>query len=274
MNLVYNFSVAEQDSSVVPWHNRAFQYGDGLFETIIYRNGKVYFLPDHVERLTQGVRALAMQLPEGLTVQYLERVIPELARQNGLKETARIRLQVWRKPGGLYTPAEQQTDFCITTLPVDVESYAIKENVRFFEDVRLSYSTLSAFKTCSALPYVLAGIHKQRTQADDVILLDVHGHVAECMASNLFWLKNNTLYTPSLASGCVGGVMRRQILHYAAQLHLPVKEGLFSREELLSADAVFCCNVAGIQSIRRIEKTEFTIHPLPEQLSGTAIFGI
>jgi len=69
---------------------------------------------------------------------------------------------------------------------------------------------VSAFKTLNALPYVLAGNYRKQLGVDEVILLDTHGHLAECVASNLFWLKDGMLYTPSLNTGCIGGIIRQQ----------------------------------------------------------------
>ncbi len=64
MNIIYNFGLTKEFSLMPETGNRAFQYGDGLFETIIFRNGRIRFLPDHFDRLQKGVKALKMTLPE------------------------------------------------------------------------------------------------------------------------------------------------------------------------------------------------------------------
>jgi 4-amino-4-deoxychorismate lyase len=264
MKCIYNFGLAEETMVSLPLHNRAFQYGDGLFETMRFQHGNVLFLPDHFERLSAGLQVLQMKLPADFTRQYIAEAAHQLALANHLPE-ARIRLQVWRKTGGLYTPSQREAEFYINVQPF-VAPPAVKEKVLFYTDIRLSYSPLSSLKTCNALPYILAGLAKTHAGADDMILLDTAGHVAECIASNIFWMKNGCLHTPSLQSGCIAGIMRKQILQQAANICIPVQEGLFSIEELLQADSVFCSNIASIQTIRQIENTIFDGSKIPETL--------
>ena len=91
---------------------------------------------------------------------------------------------------------------------------------------------------------MLAGLHKQQHGYDEVILLDQRGYVAECVASSLFWQKDNQWFTPSLDTGCIDGILRRQLLRT-----WPVQEGLFRPDDVFGADSVFCANVAGVQAL-------------------------
>lgn len=258
MKLIVNFSVANDFSPNNFWQNRAFQYGDGLFETMLLREGEVRFLADHYQRLTEGMAVLGMEVPDGLSIAYLQQTIPQLATQNYLGLNARVKLQVWRSTGGLYTPDSQDAEFLLSVAPLPAASLpATKKRAIFYEEVRLQPSVVSRFKTCSALPYVLAGLARKRSGADDAILLDGRGHVAECVASNIFWVKEETLYTPSLESGCVEGVMRKQLLKRAASYGLELRQGLFTKSEMLEADSLFCCNAAGIQFIKQVEDRLF-----------------
>jgi 4-amino-4-deoxychorismate lyase len=267
MTIIYNFTWVKEFTLMPEPGNRAFQYGDGLFETIIYKNGYVRFLADHYARLMNGAKAFQMQVPLAFTLLYLEESIHRLVEANNLGRDARVRIHLWRKAGGTYTPLHNEAEFCITTQALSGLAPAVKEKVYFFEDIRLVASPLSRFKTCNALPYVMAGIAMKQQQANDMILLDVRGHIAECMASNIFWVKNKALYTPGLESGCIEGIMRKQILQKAQSLQIPIEEGLFTRADLFSAEAVFCCNVAGIQVIRQVEEVVFAEnHPVFEGL--------
>lgn len=265
MKCIYNFQLTEETMVSVPLHNRAFQYGDGLFETMRFQEGKTLFLADHWERLSTGMDILQMKLPANFSSYYLETAIAQLVEANQLSPRARIRLQVWRKAGGLYTPSQRKAEFYISTQPF-VETPVEKEKVLFYQDVRLTYSPLSSLKTCNALPYIMAGMAKTDAGADDMILLDTKGHISECIASNIFWIKNGRLYTPSLQSGCIAGIMRKQILRQAKKSAISVQEGLFPISEILEADAVFCSNIAGIQTIRQIEDTTFNNSKLPQEL--------
>jgi branched-chain amino acid aminotransferase/4-amino-4-deoxychorismate lyase len=257
MNIVYNFEWAKEVILMPGAGNRAFQYGDGLFETIIYKHGHIRFLQDHYTRLINGIKAFQMQVPAAFSYAYLEEQIHRLIEANALGTDARVRVHVWRKPGGAYTPLYHEVEFCITAQALSAPAPAVKEKAFFYEDIKLVTSPLSRFKTCNALPYVMAGISMTQRGASDMILLDVYGHVAECIASNIFWVNENMLYTPSVDSGCIEGIMRKQIFSKATELQIPVTEGLFSKHDLLSAEAIFCCNVAGMQVIRQVEGVMF-----------------
>lgn len=266
MNIIYNFQFSKEISLLPGQGNRAFQYGDGLFETIICRNGHIRFLDDHYMRLMSGAKAFHIQVPAAWSLAYLEESIYKLIEMNRLDTDARIRVHVWRKPSGTYTPLDNGAEFCITAQALATPGPSLKNKALFYEDIRLVASPLSRFKTCNALPYVMAGISMTQQGVQDMILLDVYGHIAECVASTIFWVKQNTIYTPSLDSGCIEGIMRKHIFRKAKDQHIPVQEGLFTKEDLLKAEAVFCCNVAGIQVIRQVEEVVFEENKLPSFL--------
>ncbi|MBO0935003.1 aminotransferase class IV [Fibrella sp. HMF5335] len=245
MNLVYNSDVLSVASFGVQSTNRAFQYGDGLFETIRYEGGKLWFWPDHVDRLTRGMAALQLAPAVPFNTDELRATLLDLVQQNGLANgPARLKLQVWRQPGGLYTPTTHTADWLLTAQPTEPFGITSKARLGIFRDVRLSPSSISPFKTLNALPYVLAGLFRQQHHYDEALLLDTHGHIAECVASSIFWVKAHQLFTPSLETGCIDGIVRRQIMR-----NHPVQEGLFLPEVLADADAVFCANVNGIQAL-------------------------
>lgn len=255
MNLVYNSDVLPEAEFSLPPTDRAFQYGDGLFETIRYEAGKVWFWPDHHDRLISGMNALYLDVPEHFSRDALHQNLLELIQQNELGNgPVRIKIQVWRQPGGLYTPTTHAANWLITTKPGQPFALTAKPRLGVFRDIRLAPSRLSAFKTLNALPYVMAGLYRQQHAFDEVVLLDTNGHLAECVASSLFWLNDQQLFTPSLESGCIDGIIRRQLLRTNQ-----VNEGLFLPDVLERADAVFCVNASGMQTL---------LGTLPEMVSG------
>lgn len=245
MNLVYNSDIlSETEFSLAPT-DRAFQYGDGLFETMRYEAGKLWFLPDHYDRLRRGMAALYLDVPDRFGQDELRHTILDLIQRNNLGAgQVRVKLQLWRQPGGLYTPTTHGANWLLTVKPGQSFALTNKPRLGIYRDVRLSPSPLSPFKTLNALPYVLAGLYRQQHHFDEVVLLDTSGHLAECVASSLFWLKDHQLFTPSLDSGCIDGIIRRQLLRGHS-----VQEGLFLPDVLESADAVFCANTSGIQTL-------------------------
>ncbi len=255
MNLVYNSDILSEAEFSLPPTDRAFQYGDGLFETIRFEGGKLWFWPDHYDRLVRGMTALYIDVPESFSERYLHDLVLTLIDRNNLSDgPARIKLQVWRQPGGLYTPTTHAANWLVTAKPGQPFALTDKPRLGIFRDVRLSPSRFSAFKTLNAIPYVLAGLYRQQHAFDEVVLLDTNGHLAECVASSLFWVKNHQLITPSLESGCIDGIIRRQLLRTQQ-----VQEGLFLPTVLENADAVFCANVSGVQTL---------LGTLPEAVRG------
>lgn len=254
MFLVYNSDIFSEGDFRLSANDRAFQYGDGLFETIRYEADRVWFWPDHFTRLSAGLSALQLIPPGNFTSTNVHNSIVQLLSANELThQPARIKIQVWRQSGGLYTPATNEANVLITVRPGNAFSITEKAQTGIYDTFRLSPSPVSAFKTLNALPYVLAGLYKDLHKLDDVILLDTEGHLAECLASSLFWYANETLYTPSLQTGCINGILRQQCLRMAPDLGIALQEGLYRSETLYKAEAVFCANVMGIQWLNEVK---------------------
>jgi branched-chain amino acid aminotransferase/4-amino-4-deoxychorismate lyase len=242
--------------------NRAFEYGDGLFESIIGCGRQIQFWESHYRRLTAACRALHLEIPENFNETFLREIIFDLAQQNGFTEFYRIKINVWRQTGGLYTPTTNKIHHLIRLYTYTPKTEYIKAKAIFFRDVPLVYSIISPYKTLNALPYVLAGISARKNQAQEAILFSSQGYVAETVASNIFWIKQETIFTPSLQCGGKKGIMQEKIFEQAQKLAISLKIGEFSPQDLLSADVVFTSNIAGIESIRQIENQNFkTEHP-------------
>jgi 4-amino-4-deoxychorismate lyase len=249
--LLYNFEFLSQETVSISADDRSFQYGDGLFETLVYTHKGIRFLDIHWKRLTGCLQLLSIENPFSDPSQ-LQSLAKELAIQNLLSLPLRMRLQVWRKPGGLYTPQQHQASFLLSCRPLDILADE-KKQAFFSKQVSLSPSLWSHCKTCNTLPYIIAGIEKEQRQADELILCTPQGHLSECISSNLFWITKGILYTPSLESGCISGIMRSHILSHILSSGIRAKQGLYDKNALFEAEAVFCCNVTGIQKIRYIE---------------------
>ncbi len=253
MEVILNGRRLQQEEVNLTIDNRAFCYGDGLFETIVARRGTCSLLPFHYARLLKGLEVLQIQVP--FSEKELEGYIWQLStlKQDPL---LRLRLQVWRKSGGLYTPTKNEAEFLLTAVPFKKPSQ-LKEKVAFSENIRLSYSSYSSLKTMNALPYVLAGQEAKERKLDDIILTDMDGHVAETGSANLFWLKDGCWYTPHLKSGCIAGVMRAYLLSQLHKKDIPVQEVLQPKEKLLEASALIATNATGLYTIRRLEYHTF-----------------
>ncbi len=240
----------KEDEPVFKISNRAFKYGDALFETIRIVNGEPQFLEDHFIRLKKGMQILKM--PAGvLSFSQLKDQIVKLIEKNHIKYGGRIRLTVFRSGEGLYAPENQGKSFAIEAFPIASNKYCLNEKgltIDVYNDLKIHRNFLSQIKTTNKIPQVLTGIYKTENNLDDCLVLNDQGRIAEALSSNIFLYKNNNLYTPSLEEGCMDGVMRKQVLKIANELSINVFEGMLNGSMLLQADEMFLTNaISGIQ---------------------------
>ncbi|MDO7873904.1 aminotransferase class IV [Hymenobacter sp. ASUV-10] len=257
--------------TALPLPNRGLQFGDGFFETLIFADGRLRYAAEHLARMQQAATALYLMLPAALaTAEALETTLAQLAGANHLP-AARLRLQLWRSGGGRYLPETDATDWLATAAPFvpDETSIACAD---FALDTQALPSPLSFCKGPQAWLYVRAARERQQRGLDEIILCDAAGHVAEAGAAAIFWVKDGVLFTPSLATGCVSGVRRAVLLRAARAAGVACREGLFGREELLAAEAVFTANVAAVRMVRQIGKTAFIDEPKFVELCSKQFF--
>lgn len=255
MTGIFNNKVIDFTELAFHEMERSFNYGDGLFETIIVESGRIKFLNYHFERLQEGMKVLSL-VGDEISYETLQRNIYNLMDRSGHKENARVKLQVWRQTGGFYIPQTNKANFLLSAKE-NVEKPKIIITSDIATSIHLNYSSLSGIKTGNALPYVLAGIEMKARNLDEIIILDNNGYLSECSSSNLFWLKNGEIFTPALSSGCIAGVMRRNILTQAKTAKRMCHEVLEKPAVLLQANQVFCCNVTGIKIFAKIGRQQF-----------------
>jgi branched-chain amino acid aminotransferase len=108
--------------------------------------------------------------------------------------------------------------------------------------IKKSRDLLSNLKHNNFLPYVMASLHAKKQQWNDAVVLNNEGRICETTITNIFLIKNGVVHTPSLAEGCVAGIMRKHILQQLDKLNMPFMEGEITMEDLLDADEVFLSN--------------------------------
>ena len=254
--VLFNGQLLAADNFSLPWPNRGLAFNDGFFETLIFAENRLRLATDHHARMAQAAAALYLTLPGPLaTPEALETTLARLAIANALP-AARLRLQIWRAGGGRYTPPTDTAEW-LATAEAFVTDDSPVTNADFALETHSIFSPLSFCKGPQAWLYVRAAHERQQRGLDEIILCDAAGHVAEAGAAAIFWVKDGVLFTPSLASGCVAGVRRAQVLRAARAAGMECREGLFGPDELLAADAAFTANVAAIRTIHQIRNQPF-----------------
>lgn len=241
--------------------NRAFLYGDGLFETMRVYQREVLWLADHAARLNRGLAALGLVLEtkNELATWLQTKVIEQLPAESAANH--RVRGTFFRAGGGLYTPQEDGCAYHFDSRPLATDPYPFSQkgvSIGIVEGVRLDRTVLSPHKTLNALPYVLAGREKQARGWEDCLLLNTAGRVAEAQAANVFLWSDGVVYTPDLHEGCIAGVLRQQLLHLLEALGWKVIEGPIEITQLKNAQEIWLTNA--IQGIRWVTSIEGIQH--------------
>jgi branched-chain amino acid aminotransferase len=248
----FNGEILPADTKLVALNNRAFKYGDGLFESMRLMKGQLKFPELHADRLQRGMKALKIDGYSQMDTWFLKEKAADLARRNKIKH-GRLRLTVYRDADGLYTPSQNKMGYCLEIQPMDEPRYFLNDKgliVDMYTELPKPTNYLSNIKTCNSLIYVMASIYKNQNKLDDVFLLNQNGNLCEASSSNIFIWYQKHLYTPALSEGCVEGVMRQVIINIAKNNNIPVTEAQISPDILYEADEVFITNAGrGIQSV-------------------------
>lgn len=257
----YNGKLFKDGTPVIGADNRGLRYGDGLFETMKMLNSELIFEDEHFARLWRGLNVLQFDISKHFKVEKLSGEIKLLAKKNGHEKAARIRLSIIRGDGGLYDAKNHSPGYIIQTWPLAAGSGEWNSNglvVGIYKEAKKSCDILSNLKHNNYLPYVLAALQAKKEKWNDAILLNTNGRICDTTIANIFIVKNNAVFTPSLSEGCVAGIMRKMIIMNLLKSNWQVVEKEMSVDELLNADEVFVTNsMYNIRWVQRIYENTF-----------------
>jgi branched-chain amino acid aminotransferase len=248
----------QPNQTLLSIENRAYKFGDALFETIKCVNGQPLFWEDHYFRLMASMRILRMEIPMNFTMEFLQNEISKTLQANGLdQKPARVRLTIDRGEGGNYLPVDNKVNFSISAFLLNVIPYEINQahtcEVDLFKDYFVNEGLLSTLKSANKVIQILGSIYAKENDLDNCILLNNSKNVVECLNGNIFLVEGNTIKTPSLSDGCLNGILRKQILLLLKKHEAyDIVEDSISTFELQKADEIFYTNV--IQGIVPITK--------------------
>jgi branched-chain amino acid aminotransferase len=257
----FNGKIISADKPLVSAANRGLRFGDGLFETMKYRNETLLFAHEHFERLWLGLKMLQFELPKHFTRQILQQQIIELLKKNKLDKYARIRLTIFRGNGGLYDAENNFPAYCIETWLLNETIGELNSNglvMGIYKDVVKSCDAISNLKHNNYLPNVMAALKAKNEKWNDAIILNQHGRICESTIANVFFIKNDIVFTPALTEGCVAGVMRKHIIEQLRQNNFTVIKKEITISELLNADEIFCTNsIHNMRWVKQINGQEY-----------------
>ena len=254
----YNGNLIAATDLQLNHENRAFKYGDGIFETIKVQNRKIVFWEDHYFRLMASMRMLRMKIPMEFTLEFLQEQILKVVETYDTSKILRARMSVFRKDGGLYTPKTNEVDFIVEVKEVNLVAKEVYK-VDLYKDFYNYSGLLSTVKTTNRMLNTLAAVFAEENDLDNCLLLNERKSVVEATNGNIFLIKGNTIKTPALTEGCIKGIARKKIIEIITKNEdYTLEETTISPFEIQKADEVFITNaIVGIQSVTNYRKKTF-----------------
>ena len=213
--MINNNGVLEYEKGDVLHQNRAFLFGDAVFETMKIVDNKILFIEDHYFRLMASMRIVRMEIPINFTMEFFENEVLKTVNFNNISESARTRITVYRNAGGFYTPIVNAVSYIIDGLALENKKFQISEKayeIDLFKDFYIPKHLLSTLKTTNKLINVVGSIYAKENDLHNCLLLNDSKNVVESLNGNLFMLLDGKLITPPLSEGCLNGIIRKQIL--------------------------------------------------------------
>jgi branched-chain amino acid aminotransferase len=206
-----------------------------------------------------SMRMLRMKIPMEFTLEFLEQEILKTVDSIEKAGNFRVRLNVFRKDGGLYTPKTNAINYLIEASEISTQSKTTYE-IDVFKDFYNYSGLLSTIKTNNRMLNTLASIYADENDLDNCVLLNERKGVVEVANGNIFIVKDTVVKTPALTEGCIKGIVRNKVIEILTKnKDFTIEETAISPFEIQKADEVFITNaIAGIQVVTKYKKKSFT----------------
>ena len=243
MSIVYlDGKWLKKEEAMVSVFDHGLLYGDGVFEGIRAYGGRIFRLREHIERLYDSAKSIWLTIP--VAFDEMMRLHEEALKRSDLAD-AYIRTVITRGPGDLgLDPRKCKAP----TVIIIVDKIALWPEERYRDGLRVVTAgtpiphreALSPrVKSLNYLPHIMAKIEGIVANADEVVMLDAAGSVAEGSGTNIFIVKRGMLATPAPHNGILRGVTRDAVIELAHAAKIPVQETTLNRFDLYTADEVF-----------------------------------
>lgn len=251
-----NDRFVQKEHARISVFDHGFLYGDGVYETLRVYEGRILLLEQHLARLRRSCELIGLDLPlqdEGWIL-----VIRELLDRNRL-QNAGLRVSVSRGEGeiGIDPRLCAQPTIVVMAKPIVMFSRQQREQGMslHLSSIRRNPQLAQSpqIKAISFLNNILAKQEAIAAGADDALMLNMDGQLAECTTSNIFFVKNQRLCTPAVDCGILPGITRGLVIELAEKQDVEVEEGQYAIDQLLQADECFISNTGiEIMSVSRI----------------------
>ncbi len=270
MVVFLNGKFLPEADAVIPVNDRGFLLGDGLFETIRVTGRKPFRMAQHLERMMRGADALKIKMP--FTPKELQHFAAELIEKNDLAETI-LRVTLTRGPGARgysVSGADNPTLLMMLHPAPPVNPDEPLQWSMITSSVRIPASdALASFKTTSKAINILARTEAEAQGADEALLLNTNGEVAETAGGNLFWVYHDKICTVPTGRGVLPGITRAVVLEICQTLGFETNKRVIKPEMLRNAAGIFVTTTAfGIVPVASLDGVPVAPSPLVDQIAS------
>ncbi len=232
-------------------------YGDGCFETLKSYAGRFLDFDAHFQRLLDAFEYLGIDFV--LSRDELLLTIKSVLEANNIEnEEGMVRFQCWRTGGRGYKINNRNCDWLITTERINTKTYAPSRLISADTPVIPSKALKRNVKLSNGLNYITAAKEAYQKNVDDAVMCTMDGFVSETTIANIFWGKENLIYTPSEDCDLLPGVTRKIVLQAIEKSEFQIKQGRFSLDDLKSAEYAFTTNsISEIRPILQLDGVHF-----------------
>jgi branched-chain amino acid aminotransferase len=247
MKIYIDGSFYPEPEAKVSVFDHGLLYGDGIFEGIRFYNGRVFRLTEHLERLYDSAKAIALKIP--LSLAEMEEATLETIRQNNLRD-GYIRLLVTRGKGNLGLSPDRCPKASIIIIADKIQLYPEEKYQKGMVMVTCATrratpaALLPAVKSLNYLNNIMAKVEASHAGADEGVMLNEQGYVAECTGDNIFVVRRGVVTTPPVYAGALCGINRGVVLDICHELGIPAKELEMTRYDVYTADECFLTGTA------------------------------
>jgi branched-chain amino acid aminotransferase len=233
--------------------DRGALLGDGLFETLPIWNGHIIWMDEHLDRLSQGLSILGMDVPQADLHKAIASLKPIAIEHGG---NAIVRLTITRGEGGRgLLPLESPSPTILASLSPYPQAMAFADVTLATSAIRRNEgSPLSRLKSLGYLDNILATKEAHEKGAEDALIFNNQGHACCSTIANLFAVFGNTIITPPLKDGVLGGIMRQKLFEILSNHGFQIAEQSLTGEQLKKADGLFLTN--SLRNIRRVNRLD------------------
>lgn len=261
MHVYLNDKIVPKSEATVSVYDHGFLYGDGVYETMRAYDGVVFMIDEHISRLRRSAEMIRLLLPKDSD--GIKKAIYETLIANNRKD-AYIRLTVSRGYGPIGLDPDLCRDATFVVIAEEMKGYPASMYKNGINIIiagtrrNLREAINPRIKSLNFLNNILAKIEAKDAGAYEAIMLNSKGYIAEGTISNIFFVKEGVVCTPSTGCGILDGITRKIILDLAVREGLRVREGRFSSSDLFSASECFITNTTlEVMPVAKVDNVEF-----------------